>query len=119
MQTPLVVRSTLPKGEEGRVFHYLTNNCYRYKRRVVHPNGRAYFACSVRGCRAGMKAEYTSKEAANVEEPKAWLPSLPSHSCHVLEYGRRHPLQAGIIIIIAIIIGIVSIIVMVIIVVSL
>ena len=92
--------SASSKEEEGRVFHHLTNNCYHYDRRKTYPGGRAYFACSVRGCRAGVKADYTSKETANEEEPKVYLPSLPTHSCHVMEDGRQHPVQAGIIIII-------------------
>ena len=98
-QTPLVFvcTKTMPtrRGEEPRAFHNLTNNCYRYVRRKVKPNGRAYFGCSVKGCRAMVKADYRSKEVSNEEEPKVYLPSLPTNSCHMMEDGTVHPVQAG------------------------
>ena len=61
----------------------------------TRPDGRAYFACSVQGCRAMVKADYRSKETSNEKEPKVYLPSLPTNSCHVLEDGTVHPIQAG------------------------
>ena len=36
----------------GRVVHYFLDHFYRFDRNKVKPNGRAYFQCSVRGCRA-------------------------------------------------------------------
>ena len=106
-QSPLVFRSTLSvskNGEKRRFFHSLANNCYRYDRRNIQSDGRAYFVCSVQGCRAVVKADYTSKQTADKEEPKVFLPSLLTNSCHVLEDGRLHPIQAGIVCVIVIVI---------------
>ena len=36
----------------GRVVHYFLDHFYRFDRNKIKPNGRAYFQCSVRGCRA-------------------------------------------------------------------
>ena len=77
----------------GRVFHSFANNLYRFDRYQVTPSGRAYFNCSVQGCKAVLRADYTSNKTRDLEEPS--LHDAPTFSSHVLENGRIHPVQAG------------------------
>ena len=78
----------------GKICHSLSNNLYRFNRYKVTPTGRAYFSCSVRGCKAVLRAEYTSYEARNLEEPSV-QGATPEFSSHLMENGRVHPVQAG------------------------
>ena len=78
----------------GKICHSFANNLYRFDRYKVAPNGRTYFSCSVRGCKAILRAEYTSYETRNLEEPSV-QGATPAFSSHVMENGRVHPVQAG------------------------
>ena len=80
-------------SSNGRMFHYFANNLYRFDRYQVTPSGRAYFNCSVRGCKAVLRADYTSNKTRDLEEPS--LDHALTFSSHVLDNGRFHPVEAG------------------------
>ena len=79
----------------------------------MNSDGKAYFSCTVRGCRAVVKADYRSKEAMNKEEPVVYRPSIPTSSCHRLEDGRVHPVQVKSIVIIVVVVLVVVVIVVI------
>ena len=39
------------KMSTGRITHHFLHDFYRYDRNKVKTNGKAFFQCSVRGCR--------------------------------------------------------------------
>jgi hypothetical protein len=79
-----------------KIFHHFLNNFYKFNRRKVKKNGRAYFHCSVEGCKASVKANYTSKATMNDEEPVPDLPTLDRPSAHVFGDGTAHPIQVSV-----------------------
>ena len=79
----------------GKIYHYFINNLYKFYRNKTKPNGRAFFPCTVNGCKAQLRAYYTSYTNRNVEEPSFNKSSVPPSSSHVLKNGRLHPAQPG------------------------
>ena len=79
----------------GKIYHHFSNNLYKFDRQKVSIKGRASFTCSVRGCKAYLKANYTSKETTDQEEPLIDKSTVLLFSSHILENGRVHPVQAG------------------------
>ena len=77
----------------NKVFHHFLDKWYRFDRRKVKPQGRAYFTCSVRACSAKMCADYSSKEAMDDEEPVPDLATLTPHHLHLLRDGSQHPIE--------------------------
>ena len=79
-----------------KVFHHFLDKFYRYDRKWVKRNGRAYFTCSARGCSARMCATYTSKDSMDDEEPESDLATLTPHHLHLLRDGTQHPIEVQI-----------------------
>ena len=51
----------------GRIVHHFCHRFYRMDRSTVKPNGRAYFRCSVRQCKARFVHKYDSKCKRNIQ----------------------------------------------------
>ena len=50
-----------------KLFHYFYLNDQQFNRKIVHPNGRAYFRC-VEACKALIITKYNSKESSTTNE---------------------------------------------------
>ena len=74
-QTEMKFISTT-KGN-GQIYHQFSNNLYRFYRQNVSLNGRANFTCSFSGCKAHMRAKYTSKKTRDEEEPMLDRSTVP------------------------------------------
>ena len=83
----LKFHSTL--STSGKIWHHFQDDLHRYNRRSVFPSGRAYFDCTIKGCKAKVRARYSSKEMFDLEEPVVDKVSLPPLEAH------NHPGQAG------------------------
>ena len=86
-ETSLKFHSTL--STSGKIWHHFQDHLHRYNRRSVFPSGRAYFDCTIKGCKAKVRARYSSKEMFDLEEPVVDKVSLPPLEAH------NHPGQAG------------------------
>ena len=81
------------KSATGKIFHSFLHGYYKFKRKVTKPNGAAYFSCTAPGCKAGMRADYSSKQNQDLEQPIPDLSSLSAVEAHVLPDGTPHPIQ--------------------------
>ena len=63
---------------------------FKYGRNKVKPLGKSYWRCLAEGCRAGLRADYSSKDNSNIEEPRIDLNSIPPASAHCLRDGALH-----------------------------
>ena len=46
----------------GKIAHQFIDGQYVFHRKNVHPSGKAFFICSVKGCPVKLQAKYESKE---------------------------------------------------------
>ena len=76
-----------------RVFHHFLDKFYRFDRRKVKSNGRAYFTCSMRPCSAKMCADYQSKETMEEVDPVPDMVTLTPHHLHLMPDGSPHPIE--------------------------
>ena len=81
------------KSATGKIFHSFLHGYYKFKRKATKPNGAAYFSCTAPGCKAGMRADYSSRQNQDLEEPIPDLSSLSAVEAHVLPDGTPHPIQ--------------------------
>ena len=51
-----------------KLFHYFYLNDQQFNRKIVHPNGRAYFCCVENACKAVIITKYNSKESSTTNE---------------------------------------------------
>ena len=58
----------------GRIVHHFCHRFYRMDRSTVKPNGRAYFRCSVRQCKARFVHKYyfNCKRNTVLRKPQIW-----------------------------------------------
>ena len=63
-------------SRQNKVHHYFLAGFFKFKRKKVFKSGKAQFYCAVEGCKANLKAEYSSKDNQNSEEPIPDLSSL-------------------------------------------
>ena len=94
-RTQTEIRFKVYTTGNGKIYHYFANNLYKFYRNKTNPNGRAFFLCNVNGCRAQLRAYYTSYTNRNIEEPSLDSSSVPPSLSHVLKNGRLHPAQPG------------------------
>ena len=80
-------------SRQNKVHHYFLAGFFKFKRKKVFKSGKAQFYCAVEGCKANLKAEYSSKDNQNSEEPIPDLSSLTPPHGHVMADGSRHPIQ--------------------------
>ena len=51
-----------------KLFHYYYINEQQFNRKLVHPNGCAYFRCVKNKCKAVIITKYNSKESSTTNE---------------------------------------------------
>ena len=92
-EEPIFYKTISVNGK--RVFHYFLDKFYRFDRKKVKPNGRAYFTCSMRPCSAKMCADYQSKDTMEEVDPVPDMDTITPHHLHLMPDGSPHPIEVS------------------------